>query len=455
MSQSPHPLERSLQRLQTALWRRRALTWAIRTAWLTLLVPVLVISGYYWRGWEVSILTLIFSMLGMALVTALWAVRPLRLSKIVRRLDQRLALRTRLTTAFEIGQATPAAMDDNPVIQRLLQETVQIVAVLRSQVRLFSRTFWLEMRTLIAVAGLLSGLIIVNGLRAQVPNNGAVALPVAWQEPTAAEVLSPDIQLQPPPPPQVQQTTLSQAQVQAILDALADALRDQAATRAAADALDRGDVPGAAEALRRLADQLDQLSEQAQGEIGQALQQAAEQIGQNAPQLSEALEAGSQTLQSGDQLGAGEALEAVAEALESLIEEQTQSAENEPNDQPGEPSPEPQAEAEAEAEPDPPEGEAEGDTAGQGDGAGEGDGSGQPSEAERLAAEGEPLELESDSELESSVLQPAELDAEAGDKVTQDSPFAREPASLTGDLGPDPLTYPWDKRDVIRSFFTP
>src|SRR6185436_15817692 len=39
------------------------------------------------------------------------------------------------------------------------------------------------------------------------------------------------------------------------IQALADALRDQGATRPAADALDRGDLAGAAQQLRALADQ--------------------------------------------------------------------------------------------------------------------------------------------------------------------------------------------------------
>ena len=95
-----------------------------------------------------------------------------------------------------------------------------------------------------------------------------------------------------------------------------------------------------------------------------------------------------------------------------------------------------------------------------GEGTGEGDGEGeeqdQPTEAERLALEGQPLELDSDSEqLDEQVLQPAELDAEAGDSMTEDSPFARGSANASADLGPDPLTYPWDKREIIRRYFTP
>lgn len=423
--------------------------------WLMLMVPVLIIIGYYWQGWQFSPWTVLLGMATVGLLTLLWAVRPLPLLNMARRLDERLRLQSRLTTALEID---PTTATTNPVIGRLLQESVEIATYLWAQVTPFNRAFWLEMRTLIAVAALLSGLIVVSNIRARIPNTAPVELPPAWQEPTAAEVLAPDVELQPPPfQPQIEQTALTQAQVQAALEALADALRDQAATRAAADALDRGDIGGAAGELRRLADQLDQLSEEAQDEIGQALQEAADNIGQNAPGLTESLEQGSQTLSAGDQLGAAEALEAIAEALESLAEEPTQSA-----DASGEPESEP-AEAQAQAESEHTEGEqsdgdqeAEADTAGEGGaGAGDGDGGQQPGEEERLAAEGEPLELEGDSELEGSVLQPAELDAQAGEGVTQDSPFARRPANASSDLGPDPLSYPWEKREVIRSYFTP
>lgn len=453
MTDPRHPLARSLQRLQAAFWRRRALHWGVRAMWLMLLVPVLVIVGYYWQGWQFSPWTVLLGMAAAGLFALLWAVRPLHRQAMARRLDERLGLQSRLTTALEADPTTTAA---NPIIQRLLQESVEIATYLRAQINPFNRAFWLEMRTLIAVTALLSGLIVVNNIRVRVPNTAPAELPPAWEEPTTAEVLPPDVQLQPPPFQSQIQQPLTPAQVQAALEALAEALRDQAATRAAADALDRGDIAGAAEELRRLADQLDQLSEEAQWEIGQALQEAADNIGQNAPGLSEALEQGSQALQAGDQLGAAEALESLAEALESLVEEPTENAETEPVGEP--------AEAEAQAEPeepgeDEPEGdqETEAEAPGEGgDGAGDGDGSGQqPSEAERLAAEGEPLELEGDSELESSVLQPAELDAEAGDGVTQDSPFARQPANAGGDLGPDPLSYPWEKREVIRSYFTP
>jgi hypothetical protein len=203
-----------------------------------------------------------------------------------------------------------------------------------------------------------------------------------------------------------------------------------------------------------LADQLDQLSDEAQQEIGQALQEAADNIGQAAPSLSQPLADGSQALGQGATLDAGEALEALAEALDALGETPQEIAAGEATGESTEGQAEQPAESETE-QPDQGEAAAE-EQAGAGDEAGDGEGGlDQSTEEERLAAEGQPLELESDTGLEDRVLQPAELDAEASDRVTQDAPFARQPVNAGGDLGPDPLTYPWEKRDIVRSYFTP
>lgn len=459
------PLQRSMHRLRAAFWRRRLLNWLVRAAWLILLVPLGMMVAYMWHGWQFSPRQLVYTMIGVGLLVLLWAVRPISLGTMARRLDHRLKLKNRLVTALEVveGQRSSAEQAGNPVVQRLLRETVETITGLRPQVRLFSPTFWLETRTLVAVAALLTGLIVLNTLRPRLPSTAAIDLPPAWEEPRAEDVLPPDVQLGPPPfEPVVQPPPLSPEQAQAALEALADALRDQAATRAVADALDQGDIGGAANELRRLADRLDQLSEEAQAEIGQALQEAAENIGENAPGLTEPLEAGSEALSQGDGLSAGAALEALAEALEALGEaapdQIAQQEGEEPGEQPADTAAEPQAEEEGEAAEPGEEQSAEpeeGDNSGGGEGAGDGDGSGQPTEEERLAGEGDPLELESDSDIEDRVLQPAELEAGASDRVTQDSPFARQPANLPGDLGPDPLAYPWEKRDIIRSYFTP
>jgi hypothetical protein len=199
--------------------------------------------------------------------------------------------------------------------------------------------------------------------------------------------------------------------------------------------------------LRRLADQLGELSEEAQQGLGDSLQQAADNIGEDIPGLTQPLESGSTALEAGNLPGAGQALEELAGTLD-MIDEMME--EGQPGGEAGEGSSE--------------QGSGEGGNAsgeGGGDGAGAGDtGEGeQPlgeEEEERIPIDGQPLEIESDEELEDRVLQPAELDAEAGDQRTSDSPFARQALNNAGDdLGPDPLTYPWEQREIIRQYFTP
>ncbi|MBI1877606.1 MAG: hypothetical protein HYR94_05140 [Chloroflexi bacterium] len=456
---STTPLSRPLKRLRAAFWRRRVALWLIRATWLALLAPLLFMAGYLWLGWQVRWYDWLVPMLLIGLLSLLWSIRPIRLKKMTQRLDRRLGLRARLITAFEVsGPVKTPQQADNLVVQRLLQEAVNILISLRRYVRAFGRGFWIETQALIAVAALLCALLMLDALTPHLPHATPVDLPPGWQEPKADEVLPPDAELFPPPfPPESQiQQTQSREQLQQALEALADALRDQAVTRSIAEALDRGDLSGAADGLRRLADQLGELSEQARDQLGQSLQEAAKNAGGNVPNLTEPLQSGSNALDENDLRAAQQALEALAEAIESIQQTPQESAQAQPESsgQPQDNNSQSQS-GESQASQDP---QQEGEGSGSGAGGGEkGEGSDQAaSEEERLAVEGQPLELESDPKSEDRVLQPAELNAQAGDERTEDSPFARQPRNTTtGDLGPDPLTYPWEKRDVIRRYFTP
>jgi hypothetical protein len=419
-------------------------------------------AGYLWLGWQVRWYDWLIPMILIGLLSLLWSVRPIRLNKMTERLDRRLGLRARLITAYEVGHSPGGSGQvDNLVVQRLLQESTRILIDLRRHIRSFGRGFWVEMQALIAVAALLTALLMLDALSPHLPNATPVELPPSWQEPKAEAVLPPDAELFPPPfqpEPQVQQP-LSQEQLEQALEALADAMRDQAVTRSIAEALDRGDLSGAAAGLRRLADQLGELSEQARGELGQSLQEAAESVGGNVPDLTEPLQSGSSALSQDNMRAAQQALEQLAEAIESIQEMPQESAQAQPQSS-GQPQENSQSQSGESQEAPATENEGEQPPEGSGSGAGagaEGEGNDQAaSEEERLALEGQPLELESDPDQEERVLQPAELDAEAGDEQTQDSPFARQPANRNpGDLGPDPLAYPWEKRDVIRRYFTP
>lgn len=443
MSPDQSPFLRTLHRLRAAFWRRRFLRGLVRTLWLTLLVPTIVLVGYLWLGWRVAWYEWMSVAAFVAAISLIWAARPLRLHRMVHRLDRLLGARARLITAFEVSQTGTLAA--NPVTEHLLHDSVNLSVDARQRVRLFDRGFWVEMNTLIAVAGLLGALLMFDALTTNIPNATPLDLPPLGQEPSAEDIDPLNAQLQPPPfqPPQ-----LSAAQVQAALDALAEALGDQAVTRAAAEAIEQGDLAGAAEELRRVADQLEGLSEQARQQLGESLQEAADAMGGDVPGFTEPLQSGSQSLQGDDLSGAAQALEELAETLDQLDGQPGESG-AQPGDQPGES----QSEGDAPQEP----GDSE---AGAGDGAGDGEGgegdSGAGDQTERLPIDGEPLELESESDLEERVLQPGELDADAGDRRTEDSPFARQPLNAGGEeLGPDPLTYPWQQRDVVRKYFTP
>jgi hypothetical protein len=204
----------------------------------------------------------------------------------------------------------------------------------------------------------------------------------------------------------------------------------------------------AAEELRRLADRLDDLSEEAQGELGDSLQEAADNIGDDAPDITEPLRQGKQALDINNLTGASRALDDLAEVLDNLDENIPQSSDAEGGSETEDPNDAESGEVEEVSE----------EEGGVGGGTGEGGNSNSllDEEEERLPIDGQPLELESDFEAEERVLQSSELDAEAGEERTTDTPFARQPLNATGDdLGADPLTYPWEKREVIRQYFTP
>jgi len=437
------PLIRILQRLREAFWRRRVLHWLVRATWLALLVPTVVMAGYLWYGWQVPWNIWLVVMMLVGFSSMLWSLRPISLKKMAHRLDNLLGMRSQLITAYEVSYAAGRTGHvDNPIAEQLVQDAVRTAVALRRQVIVMGRGFWLEVHALIAIAALLGAMLLVDALSPRIPSAAEIELPASGQEPKADEVIPPDPVLMPPPP-----QPISQAQLQAALEALADALRDQAVSRAAAESLDRGDLGGAAEELRRLADRLEGLSEQARQQLGESLQEAADNMGGNVPSLSQPLQNGSQALERSDSPGASQALEQLAEALDALDQGQGENPQQNGEPQPAAPG------SEGETGQD---GDGGGDGAGDGEG-GEGEDGLLGEEEERLPIDGEPVELESESELDDRVLQPSELDAQAtGDERTSDSPFARQPLNAAGDdLGPDSLSYPWEKRDIIRQYFTP
>ncbi|MBN1995772.1 MAG: hypothetical protein JW953_24010 [Anaerolineae bacterium] len=439
---------KSLQQLQTAFWLRRAAHWVIRAAWLALLVPTIFMAGYLWLNWEVRWYYWTLPMLLIVLLSLLWSSRPISRKRIACRLDDRLELQTRLTTALEISD-TPQT--HNPVEQHLLQETEEITATLRRGVPLVNRTLWVEIQALIAVAAILGALLMIDSLAPRIPQVNPTDLPATWKEPSASEVLPSE---NPPlaqsiAPEDVQTDPMHEEDFQTALRILADVLRDHAVTHSIAEAIDDNDLERAAQNLRRLADQLDNLSPEARAELSNLLQEAADKIGNIAPSITDPLQAGSAALDNDDLLQAGQSLEELARVLEEIEDSPAEVAEYKEVAEENIPAPDPLQTEQSPASPqddtmddNPIESETEQDE--------------QPTEEERLAMEGDPLELESEAESEESVVQEADPDAEAGDAEAEDAPFTRQPLDAPAQqLGRDPLIYPWEKREVIRRYFTP
>jgi hypothetical protein len=443
---TPPPFQRTLHRLQAAFWQRRVAQWLVRAAWLALLVPTIFMAGYLWLDWDIYWYYWVVPMLLIGIVSVIWSMRPIGLQKIAYRLDERMKLRAQLVTAFEVTRLLDdQAQTENMVVYRLLHKAVDIVVGFRRHVRLLNRNLWLEVNTLIGVAAVFTALVMLDALNVQVPNATAVGLPPSGQEPLADEVLQPDPRLAPPPPQQQETQATSVDELQRALRILADNLRDQSITRSAAEAIDRNELGEAAEELRRLADQLPDVSGAARNELGNNMQNAADEIGDNVPDLTDPLEAGNQALDANDLGGGSQALEDLAEVLDRIEESPQDSAQAEPESE-GE-----FGEEEAQVN------EEQQDQNG-GGGESEADSPDQPPEEEELAMEGQPMELEPDppeDDIDDSVLQPSELEAEAGDELTEDSPFAKQSIDAATELGPDPLTYPWEKREIIRRYFTP
>jgi hypothetical protein len=417
-----------------------------------------------WRSWGLAA-----ALVGSFVL--LWSLRPIGLNRMVQSLDDGLGLRARLRTSHEVDQPLGGpAFDDNPVVSRLLREAVAITIDVRRRIRLLDFSFWLELQTLIGILALLIGMFMLDTLFLDAPQSELIGLPAAWQEPTPDKVVPPDPRLLPPPAAALAQMPVADAQrLQEGLEALADALRDQAITRGVAEALDRGELSSAAEGLRRLADQLGELSPDAREGLGEALDEAAENMPAGSAGLREALQAGGESLAQDDLGAAAQALEELAEALESLDEGPLEAAQTPTGSQGdgGEAGDGGQddgssdqgteaSDAQASEQGETPGSEGEGQGAGSGAGEADGPESEQISEEERLAVEGQPLELDSDAAAEDRLVQPAEPGAESDTDRIDNTPFAREsPGASMGDLGPDPLAYPWEKRDVIRRYFTP
>ncbi|NJN66666.1 MAG: hypothetical protein HC884_08065 [Chloroflexaceae bacterium] len=464
-------LQKQLARLASDRWARRGVRMLLRSAWLGLSVWSLALGGHLLFGWSLNYPLLQAIVLGcIALGAALLLLRPpMKPHDVAQRLDQRFGLKEEMTTAIELPiEGRPRGIEAY-LLNRAHHDTFQIQRDIRSR----QRFPWAELATLVALLLLAVGLVLTVNLE-QVGSLEATPLPLPPL--VAPGDLPPPPQSFPPQPPVGQQgnqepvpgsggegetegVSYDSGNAQQAMTTLADALRDLSITRPAAEALDRGDAAGAAQRLRELADQADQLSPETRGELADSLRDASREMSMTHPELAGQLRNSAAGLHDPQQ--ADRALDDLATAIEQLGPQQQQTAQVPPSAQN---SGSEQAPETDENEAIPQDWREPEQRTGPGGGAsnapsppGERRERSEPSE--RLNVEGVPLELESDTPDHA----PVEDDGDEGEEAPSDSGPGTRQFVQSGEAlddtevqaGADPLRIPMDLRDVVQEYFSP
>jgi hypothetical protein len=445
----------------------------LRAAWLSVCIWCIALGGHMLWGWPLQVNIVGAAALALIGGAVVLLLRPrLAARAAANRLDRRFHLDEQLATAVEVAATNPPP---GSIAARLVMESSHTAELLQRRIGRRQRPPWQDVLTLVALSLVAIGLWVISGVG--FPNLAASPLPL----PPLASAQDPAQQLpqEPQAPDQSGQTAPGetgqpgQSGVAAqngaagdpqAIQALADALRDQGATRPAAEALDRGDLAGAAQQLRELADQASQLSQSSRDDLANALEDAAQQIEGSDPQLADQLNQSADGLRQGEQ-DAAEALDDLARAIEQLPQAQPgQQAEQGGQDgQPGEQAGQdgqPGEQAGSQAGPAGEQGQGEQQGQGEGNGTGAGSGSGgeqrQSQPNERLGVEGQAVPLESSGEgnipAQSSDDKPPIPSGAAGNGGFTQGGTSSDQRVQVGD---DPQRVPIDERDVVQGYFQP
>ncbi|MGQ9826788.1 MAG: hypothetical protein ACUVSW_02895 [Roseiflexus sp.] len=469
MSERDHPLIEQLNRLATERWARRALRTVLQSVSVAIGVWCVGIGARLLWGLEIDVQTLTaiaLAIVGVALITLLRP--PMRPSNTARRLDRRFQLNEQLATAVEMLQS---GRQTSPMMMRLLDQSTRTLEQVQHVINQRRSAPWTDLVTLLALALVAGGLLLLSGIGGMSLNPSMVSLPALPQSDTlplsfpsgdGAPIaggdqfipLDPGEEMMPfrpgnsadrqQPASTPAQTTQPTSADPRTLEALANALRDLGATRPVADALDQGDTATAAKHLRELADQAGDLSEEARQALGRALQEAARTIEQHDPTLAGQVHQSARDI--AGQHSAAQGLEELAQAIDrsgqsSAAEipssnEPGEGQANTPGGQPGQPG----------AESTNQQG-APGSVAGNNP-----SGEQRPiAPAGRLGVEGQPVTIESQGDGQSA----GEINNPDTSLQSGIGTISGGESGTGGAIGADPLRIPLDERDVVQEYFQP
>lgn len=438
------PLHGQLKRLANDRWAWRGIRTLLRFAWIGMSLLCIGLGGHLLFGWPLR-----FELLGLLVIACtgvgvlLLLKPPMSPAATARRLDRRFRLNNQLATALEVDAQDAA----EGVAARLLDQSQRTISRVQRYVASHQRFPWSEVITLIAFVLLGLGLLLMIGLGLPDLFTTPDPLPALAVPDQTTREFPPDLLDDPdqsstgnPGTDQQGQSDSGMADAgggsgagqAAALAALADALRDQSATRPAATALDQGNTAQAAQELRALADQANQLSATTRQDLAQRLREAANEIGRDNPELANQIRQQADGLEQGGQ-NAAQALENLATLTEQMgSQRSTQEGDADDQGQSGSPQ------------------------SGAGAGAGNiaGDQREQSVPSDRLGVEGVPLDLES----EGAGTTPASASGDSAATSSATGSFLPPTGSLdTSEVrtGDDPLRIPLDLRDVVQDYFSP
>ncbi len=325
---------RMLDGLARRIWLLRVLTILARASWLGLLVGCVWLllerqGGPAFDGDLLLPFTVVILLVSLVFAALM---RPTR-RQVARMLDRSFGLHERMITAVDhLGRAVPAEGERASVVYLQMADAANVVTDLRGHPAFAIRPPLREIVSGIACALLLAALFFLRGVGGGIPPVAAGTVPAfvpaadrVAEEAAAAQAQAQAALSDAPTAAEVQARAERSNALRQDLQRLSEALDDHAVTRSAADAVQRGDYGAAADDLRRVANDVDQLSAGARQGLADDLDQAANQMAEGQDGLAEASRSAADGLREGDQAaqeGVRELGEAVDRAGENVVSQQ-------------------------------------------------------------------------------------------------------------------------------------
>jgi hypothetical protein len=455
--------------IQDRIWRQRLVIIALRALALICLAEIVVCGVAIRMQAQPSVAALAVPaalFLAMAFVYA-WLQRPTRVG-LARFLDQGYGLDASLATSLELAQGQMDSRLAPHILNQAARTAYRIGRTRRLRLHRVAREQVLALGLAVMTLGVVLLLFLANDVnrRAFVPVPHLPDVKQAQQASTDPNNPQANLQDQQLTPEQLQQLAVQSAQAQQDLQRLADALSDDSATKQVAQDIQNGDYNAAAQDLQKVANNLDQVSQQAQQQIAQDLQQAASGNTPGNQDLTQAEQQASQSLQQGNPSDASQALRNLANQVQQTggqvrsqqeISQALQDAQQrangngqQPGQQPGQPDQSGQPQ------------NANGQNSDQnGPGAGLGQPvpyqAGDPTQVQNVGTNGNPLQLQGQPQGQA---QPLPGGNGAPQQNTNNGQGSGGNAPQTGQQGavdqasPDSNRVPRDRRDVVQGYFS-